>query len=62
MSVTVEIDGVGEVEFDDDFKDLTREQQQRLINRIARGEKGLRAKTRRTPMTATTSPGCCAPR
>ena len=30
MSVTVEIDGVGEVQFDDSFKDLTREQQQRL--------------------------------
>mgnify|MGYP003115239568 FL=1 len=35
MSVTVEIDGVGEVQFDDSFKDLTREQQQRLVNRIA---------------------------
>ena len=35
MSVTVDIDGVGEVQFDDSFKDLTREQQQRLVNRIA---------------------------
>lgn len=47
MSVTVEIDGVGEVEFDDDFKDLTREQQQRLINRIAREREGLEGKNKK---------------
>ena len=41
MSVTVEIDGVGEVEFDDSFNDLTKSQQQRLVNRIAAERKNL---------------------
>ena len=41
MSVTVEIDGVGEVEFDDTFNDLTKSQQQRLVNRIAAERKNL---------------------
>ena len=47
MSVTVEIDGVGEVEFDDDFKDLTREQQQRLINRVAADRKAVESKNKK---------------
>lgn len=47
MSVTVEIDGVGEVEFGDDFKDLTREQQQRLINRVAADRKAVEAKNKK---------------
>ena len=47
MSVTVEIDGVGEVQFDDSFKDLTREQQQRLVNRIAEERATLENKKKR---------------
>jgi len=47
MSVTVEIDGVGEVEFGDDFKDLTREQQQRLINRVAADRKAVDSKNKK---------------
>lgn len=47
MSVTVEIDGVGEVEFDDSFNDLTKSQQQRLVNRIARERSSLDSKKKR---------------
>ena len=47
MSVTVDIDGVGEVQFDDSFKDLTREQQQRLVNRIAEERATLENKKKR---------------
>ena len=47
MSVTVEIDGVGEVEFDDSFNDLTKSQQQRLVNRIASERSSLDSKKKR---------------
>lgn len=47
MSVTVEIEGVGEVEFDDDFNDLTREQQQRLINRVAADRAAVESKNKK---------------
>ena len=47
MSVTVEIDGVGEVQFDDSFKDLTKSQQQRLVNRIASERSSLDSKKKR---------------
>lgn len=47
MSVIVEIDGVGQVEFDDSFKDLTREQKQRLVNRIAEERATLENKKKR---------------
>lgn len=47
MPVKVEIDGVGVVEFDDTFKDLTPDQKQRLVNRIARERKSVDAKKKK---------------
>ena len=47
MSVIVEIDGVGDVEFDDSFKDLTREQKQRLVNRVAADRKAVESKNKK---------------
>lgn len=40
MSVRVKIDGVGVVEFDDKFKDLSRSEQQKLVNQIAQSRGG----------------------
>jgi hypothetical protein len=37
--VEVDIDGIGTVEFSDSFKNLTKQEQQKLVNRIARENK-----------------------
>ena len=49
MSVRVKIDGVGVVEFDDKFKDLSRSEQQKLVNQIAQSRGGAAAPESRPP-------------
>ncbi|BAQ90344.1 hypothetical protein [uncultured Mediterranean phage uvMED] len=39
MGVKVKIDGVGVVEFDDKFKDLSKQEQQDLVNQVATGRR-----------------------
>ena len=43
MGVKVKIDGVGVVEFDDKFKNLSKKEQQDLVNQVAAGRRGTRA-------------------
>lgn len=45
MGVKVKIDGVGVVEFDDKFKDLSKQEQQDLVNQVATGRRGTRTAT-----------------
>lgn len=41
MGVKVKIDGVGVVEFDDNFKNLSKQEQQNLVNQVADRERGM---------------------
>jgi len=43
MGVRVRVDGVGIVEFDDNFKNLSKKEQQDLVNQVAAGRRGTRA-------------------
>ena len=49
MSVKVKIDGVGIVEFDDSFKNLSKSQKQTLINRIANEREAVESKNKSKP-------------
>ena len=44
MGVRVNIDGIGIVEFDDNFKDLSEKEQQNLVNQVAAGRRGTRTR------------------
>ena len=41
MGVRVRVDGVGIVEFDDNFKNLSKQEQQNLVNQVADRERGM---------------------
>lgn len=41
MGVRVKVDGVGIVEFDDNFKNLSKQEQQNLVNQVADRERGM---------------------
>lgn len=45
--IEIEIDGVGTVEVDDSFKDLTKRQQQEFVNRIAKERQSVESKNKR---------------
>ena len=45
--IEIEIDGVGTVEVDDSFKDLTKRQQQEFVNKIARERQSVESKNKR---------------
>jgi len=45
--IEIEIDGVGTVEVDDSFKDMTKRQQQEFVNRIAKERKSVDNKKKR---------------
>ena len=45
MGVRVRVDGVGIVEFDDNFKNLSKKEQQDLVNQVASSRRGTRAAT-----------------
>ena len=49
MSVKVKIDGVGIVEFDDSFKNLSTAQKQRLINEVASEREAIETKNKSKP-------------
>ena len=49
MSVKVKIDGVGIVEFDDSFKNLSTAQKQRLINEVASEREAVETKNKSKP-------------
>jgi len=48
MGVRVRVDGVGIVEFDDNFKNLSKQEQQNLVNQVADRERGM---SRANPQT-----------